>query len=205
LPKPSAFKRAWQAFGLAVFLSVPVVAVPPGSSDWRVWFEAKFLAPAGHRRVPGAEGTVLAAGFWDGSQLVPFERNQWSGLSLSWADFEAAARLKSGNDLAGVSVRFQRDKRQVIEFAELHSELPLVASAVLAPGLGNRFADTLGEVLFVVVPSRYRAFVFPQHGRDPAEYAGLVWAAYRETAYPVSVELFEWRGGKIKAVGAFEP
>jgi predicted Rdx family selenoprotein len=93
----------------------------------------------------------------------------------------------------------------VIEFAELSSEQPLVASAVLAQELGSRFAETLGEVLLLAVPSRYRAFVFPQHGRDPSQYAGMVWEAYRETAYPVSVELFEWRNGRIKAVGAFEP
>ncbi len=155
--------------------------------------------------MPGAESTVFAAGFWDGSQLVPFERGRWSALGLEWGAFETVARKNAAAELLGVSLRFQRDKRRVIEFAELYSEQPWVASAVLAPGLGARFADTLGEVLFVAVPSRYRAFVFPQHGRDPAQYADLVWAAYRETAYPVSVELFEWRGGRIKAVGVFEP
>jgi hypothetical protein len=153
--------------------------------------------------VPGAQGTVFAGGFWDGAQLVPFARSQWAALALSWEGFESAARGKAGGDLAGVSVRFERDKRRVIQFAELSSEQPLVASAVLAPGLGARFSDTLGEVLLLAVPSRYRAFVFPQHGRDPSQYAGMVWAAYRESAYPVSIELFEWRNGRIKAVGAY--
>lgn len=171
----------------------------------RVWLEAKFLAPVVHATVPGAERTVLAGGFWDGSQLVPYVREQWAVKGRSWAEFEAAARLKAEEELVGVTVRFQRDRRRVIEFAELSSEHPLVASAVLAPGLGHRFSETLGEVLLLAVPSRYRAFVFPQHGGDPAQYAGMVGAAYRETAYPVSLELFEWRKGKIRAVGTFEP
>ena len=198
--------RGWQAFGVLAFLLCAPCATRAGEElAWRVWLEAKFLAPAVHALVPGAQGTVLAAGFWDGAQLVPFERSHWEGQALKWSDFEPTARLKAAGDLAGVSVRFQRDKRRVIEFAELSSEQPLVAAAVLAPGLGNRFSDTLGEVLLLAVPSRYRAFVFPQHGRDPSQYAGMVWAAYRETAYPVSVELFEWRGGRLKAVGTFEP
>jgi hypothetical protein len=124
---------------------------------------------------------------------------------LNWSEFEAAARLKAEEELAGVTVRFQRDRRRVIEFVELSSEQPLIASAVLAPGLGPRFSETLGEVLLLAVPSRYRAFVFPQHGGDHAQYAGMIGAAFRETAYPVSLELFEWRRGKIRAVGTFEP
>ena len=204
--QPFASAGGWQAFGaLALLLCVPLKGRAGEEPSWRVWFEAKFLAPAVHGPVPGAQGTVFAGGFWDGAQLVPFERSQWAALALSWGGFESAAKGKAEGDLAGVSVRFERDKRRVIQFAELSSEQPLVASAVLAPGLGARFSDTLGEVLLLAVPSRYRAFVFPQHGRDPSQYAGMVWAAYRESAYPVSVELFEWRNGRIKAVGAFEP
>jgi predicted Rdx family selenoprotein len=186
-------------------LCAPLTVGAGEEPAWRVWLEARFLAPAACAPVPESQGTVFAGGFWDGSQLVPFERGQWGALGLKWGDFESAARQKAGGDLAGITVRFQRDKRRVIEFAELSSEQPLVASAVLAQELGSRFADTLGEVLLLAVPSRYRAFVFPQHGRDPSQYAGMVWEAYRETAYPVSVELFEWRNGRIKAVGAFEP
>lgn len=204
--QPLALARGWQAFGVvALLLCATLKGMAEEEPAWRVWFEAKFLAPAAHSPVAEAQGTVLAGGFWDGSQLVAFDRSQWGGLALSWGAFESAARARAAGDLAGVSVRFERNKRRVIEFAELSSDQPLVASAVLAPELGGRFSDTLGEVLLLAVPSRYRAYVFPQHGRDPSQYAGMVWAAYRETAYPVSVELFEWRNGRIKAVGVFEP
>ena len=93
----------------------------------------------------------------------------------------------------------------VIEYAELSSAEGLVSSAVLAPEFGERFEDTLGEVLLLAVPSRSRAFVFPQLASDVSRYSNLVWNAYRETAYPVSVELFEWRKGVLRAVGLFEP
>lgn len=199
-------RTGWQVLGVWVLLLCGACAAPEGDeSAWRVWFEARFLASPAHSAVSGAQGTVFAAGFWDGSQLVSFARSQWAELGREWGAFESIAKRNAAADLAGVSVRYQRDKRRVIEFAELYSEQPLVASAVLAPGFGARFADTLGEVLFVAVPSRYRAFVFPQHGRDSSTYADMVWAAYRETAYPVSVELFEWRAGRFQAVGVFEP
>jgi hypothetical protein len=204
--QPFALPLGWQAFAVVALLLCPALEGRAAADPtWRVWLEAKFLAPAVHAPVTGAQGTVFAGGFWDGAQLVSFERSQWGALGLSWEAFEASARARAAVDLGGVSVRFERDKRRVIEFAELSSDQPLVASAVLAPSFGARFSETLGEVLLLAVPSRYRAYVFPQHGRDPSQYAGMVWAAYRETAYPVSVELFEWRKGKIQAVGVFEP
>jgi hypothetical protein len=174
-------------------------------ASWRVWFEAKFLAPAVRSGVPGAEKTVFAGGVWDGIRLVGFERGRWAELGVSWESLEAAAKRNAVHDMALVGVRFQRDKRRVIEFAELSCDQPLMASAVLDPGLGRRFSETLGEVLLLAVPSRYKAFVFPQHGGDPAQYSAMVWSAYRETADPVSLELFEWRQGKFRAVGSFEP
>jgi hypothetical protein len=190
---------------LALLLGSQGFCLAEGEGSWRVWFDARFLAPAVQKAVPGAEKTVFSGGVWDGEQLVGFERRRWVELGWSWEAFEAAARRNAVLDFASVGVRFQRDKRRVIEFAELRSDQPLVASAVLDPGLGTRFSETLGEVLFLAVPSRYKAYVFPQHGGDPSQYSQMVWAAYRETAQPVSMELFELRQGKFRAVGTFEP
>lgn len=190
---------------LALLLGSQAFCRAEGDRAWRIWFDAKFLASAVQKTVPGAEKTVFSGGVWDGEQLVGFERVRWKELGLGWEGFEAAARRNAVVDFASVGVRFERNKRRVIEFAELSSDQPLVASAVLDPGLGNRFSETLGDVLFLAVPSRFKAYVFPQHGGDPAQYARMVWAAYRETSQPVSLELFEWRRGVIRAVGTFEP
>ena len=173
--------------------------------EFRVWLDAKFMGAPVFSPVENAQRTVRVAGRWDGTQLVAFTRKNLGPLNLQWPAFEAKARPANSKDFKKLQVSFKRDKRMVIEYAELFSAEGLVSSAVLAPEFGERFEDTLGEVLLLVVPSRSRAFVFPQLASDVSRYSNLVWNAYRETAYPVSVELFEWRKGVLRAVGLFEP
>ena len=162
------------------------------------------MAPQVYSPVEGAKRTLLCAGRWDGTQLVPFTRLQWLDKGMSWVQLENFTREASAHDLAQCSVSFKRDKRQVIEYAELRCELPLVASAVLAPEFATRFSETLGDVIQFVVPNRYKAFVFPQLGSDLNRYSEIVLNAYRDGAYPVSVELFDLRNGILRCAGIFE-
>ncbi len=166
--------------------------------------EAKFLAPPATAPIPNAQRTVLGAGNWNGSQLVPFTRSEWAALGATWKTVETKTRSAASEDFKKLSVKHKRDRKNVIEYVELSSPEGLVPSAILAPELGGKFADTLGEVLLFAVPSRSRAFLFPEFGTDISKFSGLIWDAYRETPYPVSVELFEWRKGTIQAVGLFE-
>ena len=152
-----------------------------------------------------ARKTIKAAGLWDGRELSPFSKKDWAKTGLKWPEFEKRALAAASGDFRKLQIGFKRDRRKVIEYAELTSAEGLVASGVLAPELGPTFSDTLGDVLLFVVPSRNRAFVFPQLAPDVSRYSGLVWEAYRESSFPVSVELFEWRKGIIRAVGLFEP
>jgi hypothetical protein len=66
------------------------------------------------------------------------------------------------------------------------------------------FADTLGDRVLLVVPSRYRAYVFPKLASRYLEYTPMVFEAYRATEFPVSVELFELGADGMKAVGIYE-
>ena len=155
--------------------------------------------------IENAQKTVKVAGVWNGSQLTPFAKKDWAKLGLQWMAFETKTRAAASEDFQKLQISFKRDKRKVIEYAELNSEEGRVCSGVLASELGEKFEDTLGDVLLVAVPSRFRAFLFPKLGSDVSKYSDLVWSAYRETSYPVSVELFEWDKGKLRAIGLFEP
>ena len=174
------------------------------ASDLRVWLEAKFLGAPVSAPVANAQRTVLAGGRLEGGQFVGFTQKEWQRMRLSWRGLEVLAKAGAEADFKRVELIFVRDKRRVIEFVEMRSKELLVASAILAPQLSANFVDTLGEELLVAVPSRSRAFIFPKHGLDLSKYSGMIWEAYGETAYPVSVELFEWRSGVLKAVGMFE-
>jgi len=191
-----------------ILMGLPLIAPAHGllavDPDWRIWLEGRFMAPQVHSPVEGAKRSLLCAGRWDGTQLVSFTRLQWLELGMSWVQLENSTKRASAQDLAQCSVSFKRDKRQVIEYAEVRCELPLVASAVLAPEFATRFSETLGDVIQLAVPNRHKAFVFPQLGSDLSRYSDLVLNAYRDGAYPVSVELFELRNGILRCAGIFE-
>jgi uncharacterized protein YtpQ (UPF0354 family) len=176
-------------------------AIEPG---FRIWLEAKFLGAPVSAAVENAQRTVRAGGYWEDGKLIGYTKKEWGNLNLKWETFEKKAREKSSEDFRTLQVAYKRDNRMVIEYAELTSDDGVASSAVLAPEFGEKFEDTLGEVLLLAVPSRTRVIVFPQLGTDISRYSEMVLSAYRETSHPVSVEVFEWRKGKIRAVGVFE-
>jgi hypothetical protein len=92
----------------------------------------------------------------------------------------------------------------VIQYAELKSERPIVASAVLAPKFLEMFKDTLGEKVLLVVPSRFKAYVFPALASNYQDYYPMVFEAYRGTAWPISVEVFEVSAEGMRAVGVYK-
>ncbi|HEV7869599.1 MAG TPA: hypothetical protein VGO90_18050 [Chthoniobacteraceae bacterium] len=136
--------------------------------------------------------------------MEPLPERALKVLGLSREALLEAARANSTADLAELKPRYVRDRHNVIQYAELASDRPLVASAVLAPGFLPLFKDTLGDSVLVVVPSRYAAYVFPKLASSYRDYYPMVFEAYRATAFPVSVEVFEFSAGSIQAVGVFE-
>ncbi|MEY5026089.1 MAG: hypothetical protein RLZZ244_1617, partial [Verrucomicrobiota bacterium] len=171
---------------------------------WRVWLEARFVRPAVSAPIPGAQRTVLALGEWDGMRLRAFTREEWAAQGAGWEEGERRARAQCARDLERVESVVRRDRRGVVESVELRSVEPRMASAVLAPGFGERFAEWVGEGCLLVVPNRHQAWVFPKHASVHARYTAEVLRAYAATSSPVSVELLEWSGAGLKAVGVFE-
>jgi hypothetical protein len=66
------------------------------------------------------------------------------------------------------------------------------------------FQETIGDSVLLVVPNRYRAFIFPRLASRYEEYTPMVFEAYRATAYPVSVEVFEVSADGMRAIGVYE-
>ena len=196
-----------QALGTC-FSILPFLAVENAFASiepqWRIWLEAKYMKSQVTSPVEAAQRTVRCAGRWDGTDLTPVTRLDWLASGMSWLDLESAVLLAAASDLQNCSIGFKRDKRNIIECAELQSATPLVSSAVLAPGFASRFSETLGDSLLLTVPSRNKAFVFPKFGPDISRYSDMILNIYRESTYPVSVEVFELRGNSLRCVGILE-
>jgi hypothetical protein len=54
------------------------------------------------------------------------------------------------------------------------------------------------------MPNRYTVFVFPSLASEYKNYAPMVIQAYHNSAYPVSLEVFERSEGGIRAIGIYD-
>ena len=190
---------------LVVLFARSTLAATPEEEQraWRIWLEPKAMRPAVMQTVPGAQRTVFTAGKLSGQELTAFSKTEFSALQLDWAQLTAKVQANAASDLASLEPRYVRNRKKVIEYAELSSTRPIVASAVLAPGFLARFQETLGETVLLVVPSRYTAYVFPRLASNYQDYYPLIFEAYRATAFPVSVEVFEVSATGLRAVGVY--
>ncbi len=205
----ASFRRSLGPSAIWLLLATIVPASGAGDSieesAWRVSLEPRFTRAAASAPVTAAQRTDFAGGVASEDGVITFSRAQWEGLGISWDDFFTKARAQSASDLASLKPKFVRDRRtKVIEYATLCSEQPIIATAVLAPKFLALFADTLGPTVLVAVPNRYTAFVFPKLASNYETLAASVIAAYHATVYPVSLEVFEFGPGGIRAVGAYE-
>jgi hypothetical protein len=173
-------------------------------ATWRVWLEPNFMRPTSAQAIPGAKATTLAAGTWTDGDLKPFTKAEFETLGLTWEEFFARATARASADLATLKPRFERDVKKIITYATLSSDQPIVAAAVLAPEFLELWQDNLGEKVIVVIPNRFTAFIFPHLVSDYPAYGPMVLRAYRETAYPVSVEVFEVSESGWRCIGAYE-
>ena len=137
-----------------------------------------------------------------GWRRLPFpSREIWDRFHVDAAEIQRRGALVAAADLATLKPRYERNRKQVIQYAELTSDRPIVASAVLAPKFLDLFRDTLGDKVLLVVPNRFTAYVFPALASNYQDYYPMVFEAYHDTAWPISVEVFEVSAAGMRAVG----
>jgi len=185
---------------LALFCGA-VAEVPVDS--WRVILEPKSMHRAVAWEIPGAQRTVLAPVTVDGDDYVYPSQKAWEGFHVDRAEIERRGATAATADLATLKPRYERNKKQVIQYAELTSDRPIVCSAVLAPKFLDLFRETLGDKVLLVVPNRFTAYVFPALASNYQDYYPMVFEAYKATAWPVSVEVFEIGPEGMRTVGVY--
>jgi len=179
-------------------------ASPPPQAEWRIALEASFFQPGVRRPVPDAKKTFLTAGIYKDGEFTGFTKKEWEGFAMEWEAFAKVARRNAESDWGSLEIRFKRDRREVVQYAEIISRNGTAGCCVVSEAFGACFLETMGDCFLFAVPSRHQCFVFPKLGGNNAVYSDMVHAAYRASSNPISVELFEWDKGVIKAVGVFE-
>jgi hypothetical protein len=107
--------------------------------------------------------------------------------------------------LQRTSPKFIRDRHGVIVAIRIEDQDPALSSVLLTPGFADRFANLLGKDCLVCVPNRQTVFLFPRLGSNMEQFSMPVRGIYHNSVWPVSTELFEWKGSALHSTRDFEP
>ncbi|MEZ0255891.1 MAG: hypothetical protein ACAI37_11480 [Chthoniobacter sp.] len=174
------------------------------AEPWRVILESKSMHRPIAWEIPGAQRTVIAPVVIDDGEYLYPSQKIWDRFHVDRAEIERRGAAAAAADLATLKPRYERNAKQVIQYAELTSNRPIVCSAVLAPKFLELFRDTLGDKVLVVVPNRFTAYVFPALASNYQDYYPMVLEAFKATAWPVSVEVFELGPEGMRTVGLYQ-
>jgi len=188
---------------LALALCVARGQAQQDQGSWHVLIEPGFMHPEVSMPISGAQRTVLAAGYMDSDgQPEYLSRKDWDALGLNWDTFRARAAQNATEKK--FHAELVRDANKVVQYAAITSDDPLTATMILSPDFLKKFKDLFGPTVLVSVPNRYSVFVFPALASEYRNYAPMILRAYQDSAYPVSLEVFEVSAAGIKAIGLFE-
>lgn len=152
----------------------------------------------------GAERTRMAAYYeWDYG-VRPFTKKTWEERGLDWERFFPVARALADGIVARVEPKLVRDHRGVALYAILADEDPFLTSVLLSSKLHERFRETLGDRILVVLLEQNRLYLFPATGGTLAEFGPALVEEYRRSSFPVSLEIFLLDREGFRPVGELE-
>jgi hypothetical protein len=170
--------------------------------SWHVLIEPSFMHPEVSFPIAGAKRTLLVPGYLSDGEPQYFRKKEWDALGLTWDAFRAQAARNA--TVKTFHADLVRDVHQVVEYAAITSEDPLTATMIFSPDFLKRFKSIFGPTILVALPNRFTVYVFPGLASEYQEYSPMIIRAYQDSAYPVSLEVFEVSSGGIRAIGAFE-
>jgi hypothetical protein len=124
---------------------------------------------------------------------------------LTISELHTLAVAYAQSILKQTSPKIIRDRHGVIVAIRIENQDPAFSSVLLTPGFTERFENLLGKDCLVCVPNRQTVFLFPRLGSNMEQFSIPLRGIYHNSVWPVSTELFEWRGGALHAIRDFEP
>ena len=195
-------REAIRAFASALVFVLLLAGA--NADEWFLLPEPKFMGHGVTFPIEGAKATVLVPAKM-GEQGVEFVTvTGWTSASLNEEGVRKATRACASEWFRHVKPEYVRNRKKVIEYALIQSDKLPVAATVFAPEFWKEFADVFGPKMIVVIPNRQTVFVFPGVAVDYAEYAPLIFQAWRGPSAKVSLEVFALSERGFRAVGRLE-
>jgi hypothetical protein len=124
---------------------------------------------------------------------------------LTISELRTLAVAYAQSILKQISPKIIRDRHGVIVAIRLENQDPALSSVLLTSGFTDRFENLLGKDCLACVPNRQTVFLFPRLGSNMEQFSIPLRGIYHNSVWPVSTELFEWRGGALHAIRDLEP
>jgi len=198
--------RLGRIFALLLLLALCVrpARAQQDQNTWHLLIEPSFMDPEVSFPITGARHTLFVPGYLDADgDPVYFSKKDWNALKLDWDTF----RQRAGQNATEKKFHAElvRDTHKVVQYAAITSDDPLTATMVLSPDFLKKFKNIFGDTILVAIPNRFTVYVFPALASEYKDYSPQVIQAYQQSAYPVSLEVFEISAAGMRAIGAFEP
>ncbi len=172
--------------------------------DWRLLIEPSFAYPPIVWPIAGAKQTVMVpARMLNGIPwYITPEEQLHSGMSRQ--QIEQIALRNASQTLSKLKPTFIRNRDGIILYAVLESDQLVTASTVLSPDFPKLFENTMGPDFRIVIPNRFRIYIFPRLFAPMRKITEDVAIDFRSTPYPVSKEVFTLHKGVLICVGVLE-
>lgn len=172
---------------------------------YRLLLEPRFMRHDHGKPVKDAQKTDLVPGRvtqW-GVETIPAA--EFGKLGLTWEQFTRKATANASADFKRLASEFRtfKDEAGSTAFAVLETDDPTTASTIFAPEFLRHFEKSLGDRLYLAVPSRTTVFIFPRGTDAFRKLSEDIIARYFEATYPCSLELLELDKNGLRAVGTF--
>ncbi|MGY8641587.1 MAG: hypothetical protein ACKVJU_10880 [Verrucomicrobiales bacterium] len=153
-------------------------------------FESKIENPKVFSAVEGGKKTLLVPAYeWEYGVRV-FTKETWSKTGGEWNTYKANAVLIADAIVDTLKPEWRKDQRGVIDYAILQSEDPFLGSVILSKKLHGKFKNEFGENIHVIIPERGTIYLFPAEGGKLDGYGPSIIKKFKESAQPVSIEVF---------------
>jgi len=193
-------------FFVTALVALPLKGDEPDAPARRlgVIFEGSFEKAEITTPIEGARKTQLTAYYeWDFG-VRPFTAATWRERALDWEKLLPAALAGADKLVDRLEPELVRDSRGIILYAILKDKDPFLTSVMLSPKLLEKFRETLGDRLHVVLVDRHRLYLFPATGGRLADYGPALVTEFRRAKLPVSLEIFLLDEDGFEVIGEVE-
>lgn len=172
--------------------------------DWLLVPEPKFMRPEVSWPIERSDRTVMAAAYALGKDVKTMTRRTFEALGVDEAEFLKRARKNLSARLAKAHPDMIRDSDGVLQCVLFREADQTQAAFMFAPDLLSRYTNIFGVELVLIAPHRSMLLVFPKLASRFEEFAADALIAYKNSPYPVSLEVFEIDAVGVRAVGTFQ-